>query len=64
MNETYFCPKCGVQMNLLTGGAYCPACGCTVTLPLLDLPPAALPPYVTSIGVQTLTEKARKGEER
>lgn len=51
-------------MNLLTGGAYCPACGCTVILPLLDLPPAALPPYVASTGVQSLTEKSEEGRRK
>ena len=64
MSETYFCPKCGAQMNLLTGGAYCPACGYTVTLPALGSPPAALPPYVASAGVQTLTEKSAEGRRK
>ena len=61
MSEIYFCPKCGAQMNLLTGGAYCPACGCTVTLPLLDLPPTALPSYEANIGMQILTGKIAGG---
>ena len=64
MNETYFCPKCGAQMNLLTGGAYCPACGCTVTLPLLDLPPTALPSYEANIGMQILTGKSAEGRRK
>lgn len=64
MSETYYCPKCGAQMNLLTGGAYCPACGYTVTLPALGSPPAALPPYVASTGVQTLTENSAEGRRK
>lgn len=64
MSETYFCPKCGAQMNLLTGGAYCPACGCTVTLPLLDLPPTALPSYEANIGMQILTGKSAEGRRK
>ena len=63
MNETYFCPKCGAQMNLLTGGAYCPACGCTATLPA-GLLQTALPPYVTSTSVQALTEKSEEGRRK
>ena len=59
-----FAPKCGAQMNLLTGGAYCPACGCTVTPPLLGSPPAALPPYVASTGVQILTENSEEGRRK
>lgn len=64
MNETYFCPKCGAQMNLLTGGAYCPACGCTVTLPAPGLLPTALPPYVVSTSVQSLTENSAEGRRK
>lgn len=64
MSETYYCPKCGAQMNLLTGGAYCPVCGCTVTPPALGSPPAALPPYVASTGVQILTEKSEEGRRK
>lgn len=59
MSETYFCPKCGVQMNLLTGGAYCPACGCTVTLPA-----GLLQTALTSTGVQILTEKSEEGRRK
>lgn len=64
MSETYFCPRCGAQMNLLTGGAYCPACGCTVTLPAPGLLPTALPPYVVSTSVQSLTENSAKGRRK
>lgn len=64
MSETYFCPKCGAQMNLLTGGAYCPTCGHVAPVSSLGSPPAALPPYVTSIGVQTLTEKSAEGRRK
>lgn len=64
MSEIYFCPKCGAQMNLLTGGAYCPACGCTVALPLLDLPSTALPSYEANIGMQILTGKSAKGRRK
>ena len=63
MSETYFCPKCGAQMKLLTGGAYCPACGCAVTLPA-GLLQTALTHYVASTGVQTLTEKSEKGRRK
>lgn len=56
MSETYFCPKCGAQMNLLTGGAYCPNCGHVVLKWELDLPPAGLSPYETMLGVQTMAE--------
>lgn len=51
-------------MNLLTGGAYCPACGCTVTLPAPGLLPTALPPYVVSTSVQSLTENSAKGRRK
>lgn len=64
MSETYFCPKCGAQMNLLTGGAYCPACGCAVTLPALGSPPTALPPYAVSTSVQSLTENSEEGRRK
>ena len=56
MSETYFCPKCGAQMNLLTGGAYCPNCGHVALKWELDLPPAGLSPYETMLGVQTMAE--------
>lgn len=59
MSETYFCPKCGAQMKLLTGGAYCPACGCTVTLPA-----GLLQTALTSTGVQTMTEKSEEGRRK
>lgn len=59
MSETYFCPKCGAQMNLLTGGAYCPACGCTVTPPV-----GLLQTALTSTGVQILTENSAKGRRK
>ena len=64
MSETYFCPKCGAQMKLLTGGAYCPACGCAVTLPAPGLMPTALPPYVVSTSVQSLTENSAEGRRK
>lgn len=59
MSETYFCPKCGAQMNLLTGGAYCPACGCVVTLPA-----GLLQTALTSTGVQILTENSAEGRRK
>lgn len=59
MSETYFCPKCGAQMKLLTGGAYCPACGCTVTLPA-----GLLQTALTSTGVKTMTEKSEEGRRK
>ena len=64
MSETYFCPKCGAQMNLLTGGAYCPVCGYTVALPSFGTQQAALPPNVASTSVQTLTEKSAEGRRK
>lgn len=64
MSEIYFCPKCGAQMNLLTGGAYCPACGHVAPVASLGSPPAALPPYVASAGVQTMTENSAEGRRK
>lgn len=64
MSEIYFCPKCGAQMKLFTGGAYCLACGHVAPVPSLGSPPAALPPYVASTGVQTLTEKSAEGRRK
>lgn len=51
-------------MNLLTGGAYCPTCGHVAPVSSLGSPPAALPPYVASTGVQTLTEKSAEGRRK